>query len=48
VALSPWPIRSGAITVCRSASRSATARQCFDEFTMPWISTTGGPLPATR
>ena len=41
-------MRSGAITVWRSASRTATALQCRDELTIPWISTTGGPAPATR
>ena len=35
-------------TVCVSASRSATSRQCFDEFTIPWTITTGGPEPAVR
>ena len=45
---SPWPIRSGAITVYSLARFSATERQWLEELSIPWISTIGGPLPATR
>ena len=42
------PIRSGAMTVYASASCKATASQWREELTIPWIRTTGGPLPAIR
>ena len=33
----PCPMRSGAMTVCVSARRSATPRQCRDVLSIPWI-----------
>ena len=36
------------MTVCDAARRSATASQWRDELIIPWMSTTGGPLPAIR
>ena len=41
----PWPSRSGATTVWRSARPVITARQVRELDVMPWMSTIAGPSP---